>query len=86
MSKLFEGKVVSTKMNQTAVVEVVRKTPHPLYKKLLKRTKRFKVDTAAVQVAVLDVVQFVETKPISKEKTFKVVKVVTPKNGKKEEK
>ena len=70
MSKTLTGTVVSTKMNNTIVVEVVRRTPHPLYKKLLKKTKRFKVHSEKPTVKVGDVVEFVETRPISKDKHF----------------
>lgn len=74
--KTFSGIVVSTKMQKTAVVEVVEKRPHPLYKKLLTRSTRHKADTSAVEVKVGDVVEIVETKPISKDKHFKIAKVL----------
>ena len=40
MKKVFEGKVISVKMQKTAVVEVLRRTPHPLYRKLLLKQPR----------------------------------------------
>ena len=74
--KKFEGVVISTKMQKTAVVEVSFKKPHPLYKKLLKRRKRYKVDTSDFKIDVLDRVQIIKTRPISKEKHFKIVEVL----------
>ncbi len=73
--KTFSGKIVSTKMQNTAVVEVTRRTPHPLYKKLLKRSKKFKADTTGQKVTVGDTVIIAETKPISKDKHFKILEV-----------
>lgn len=74
--KIFEGVVVSTKMQKTVVVEVSFKKPHPLYKKLLKRRKRYKVDTNNFKVNVLDRVKIIKTRPISKEKHFKIMEVI----------
>ena len=78
MAKVLTGIVVSTKMQDTAVVEVSWKKPHPLYKKLLKRSKKHKVHTAGQEVAVGDKVKIVETKPISKGKHF----ILAEKGGK----
>lgn len=75
MNRTFEGKVVSLKMNKTAVVEVTRKTPHPLYKKLLKRSRNFKADTGDLNLTIGQKVVIAETRPISKEKFFKVTEV-----------
>jgi small subunit ribosomal protein S17 len=76
MHRTFEGKVVSVKMNKTVVVEIVRYAPHKLYKKLLKRNRNFKADTAGLELKVGDKVKIVEIKPMSKEKNFKVVEVI----------
>jgi len=76
MQKIFEGTIISLKMNNTAVVEVVRRKPHPLYKKLLKRNKKYKVDTAGQTFAKGDRVKIIETRPISKEKNFKIIEVI----------
>lgn len=76
MAKIFTGKVVSTKMQDTAVVEVIRLLPHPLYKKLLKRSKNHKVDTKDQAVVVGQTVEIVETRPTSKGKHFKVKRVI----------
>ncbi len=76
MEKTLIGTIISLKMNRTAVVEVTRKNPHPLYKKLLKRTTKFKADTADLNLEVGQKVKIVETKPISKDKSFKVLEVI----------
>lgn len=72
----LEGVVVSVKMLKTAVVEVVRRTSHPLYKKLLKRNKKYKVDTSGFEVSVGDWVRISKTRPLSKEKHFRIVEKI----------
>ncbi len=76
MAKIFVGKVASVKMQDTAIVEVVRRVPHKLYKKLMKKTKNFKVDTKGFDVALGQDVKFAETKPMSKDKFFKIVEII----------
>jgi small subunit ribosomal protein S17 len=71
--KTFTGKVTSVKMQGTVVVEVSRRTPHPLYKKLLKRSSKFKAMAVVGSVAVGDTVTIAETRPISKQIHFKVL-------------
>lgn len=74
--QIIEGVVVSNKMQKTAVVEVVRKLSHPLYKKLLKKSKRYKVDTSGFSVSVGDRVEIIHTLPISKDKHFKILRLI----------
>lgn len=69
------GRVVSTKMKKTATVLVERVAKHPLYKKTFIRTKRYLVDTG-VAVKEGDMVEIVNIRPISKNKHWRVVKVV----------
>jgi small subunit ribosomal protein S17 len=76
MVRTFTGIIVSLKMNRTAVVEVTRRTAHPLYKKLLKRSKRIKADTGSLNLVLGQNVRIAETKPMSKEKFFKVLEVI----------
>ena len=76
MQKTFVGKIVSVKMNKTVVVEVVRKTPHPLYRKLIKRSGRYMADTGELTLSVGDKVKIAETRPMSKNKFFKVLEVI----------
>ncbi len=72
MSKILQGKVISNKMKGTAVVEVSRIFPHPLYKKLLKRSKKYKVDTKGEKLEVGKIVKIIETRPIAKDKHFAI--------------
>lgn len=76
MAKVLTGKVVGIKMQNTTVVEVSRRVPHPLYKKLLKKSKHFNVDTAGQTVEIGNEVRIVETKPISKTKHFAIKEVI----------
>jgi small subunit ribosomal protein S17 len=73
MAKVLAGTIVSTKMNRTVVVEVTRKVPHPLYKKLMKRSKKFLVDSGDKTYAVGENVKITEIKPLAKNKYFKVL-------------
>lgn len=72
--KLLTGKVVGTKQNKTVIVEVERFSVHPIYEKRVKRTKRYQVHNE-IAVALGDKVRFVETRPISKTKRFKILEV-----------
>ena len=73
--KKFTGRVISTKMDKTATVEVVRLKVHPIYKKRMKVKKKFHVHNE-LGVKVGDMVVIVETRPISKTKKWKVLEVV----------
>lgn len=76
MPKILEGVVVSLKMQKTAVVQVTRVAPHPIYKKLIKKDKKIKADTSSFELAVGDRVRMFETRPISKLKHFKILEVI----------
>jgi small subunit ribosomal protein S17 len=77
MTKAFSGKVVSLKMNKTAVIEVVRRKPHPLYRKLIRKSKRIKAGIPeGLTLTLGQTVKIVETKPISKDKFFIVKEVI----------
>jgi len=76
MKKTIVGKIVSLKMNNTAIVEVTRRVAHPLYKKLLKKSKRYKADTNGLTLSLGDSVKIVSVRPISKEKNFKISEVI----------
>jgi small subunit ribosomal protein S17 len=69
------GRVVSTKMNQTAVVLVESRKKHPLYQKTYASTKKYLVDDQK-GVKLGDVVEFVKCRPISKMKHWQITKVV----------
>lgn len=73
--KVLEGIVTSTKMKDTVVVEVTFENPHKLYKKLMKRSKKFKASTDGKEVLLGQRVSIAETRPISKDKYFKVTQI-----------
>jgi small subunit ribosomal protein S17 len=84
--RILEGIVVSVKMQNTVVVEITRRTPHPLYKKLIKRSKKFLADTNGAEVSIGQKVKIIETKPMSKNKYFKVMNDAPAKKAEKAEK
>lgn len=69
------GRVVSTKMKETATVLVERVAKHPLYKKTFIRTKKYLVDTK-VSVKEGDMVEIVKIRPVSRNKHWRVLKIV----------
>jgi small subunit ribosomal protein S17 len=73
-NKILEGTVVSDKMDKTVVVSVTRFVKHPKYKKYLKITKKFKAHDEDNSSKVGSKVAIKETRPISKDKRFVVVK------------
>ena len=74
--KVRVGKVVSNKMNKTVVVAVERKVPHALYNKPMVSTKRFKAHDENNECQVGDTVKIVETRPLSKDKCWRVVEIL----------
>lgn len=72
--KTLKGTIVSVKMQNTVVVAIERKVAHKLYGKLLRVTKRIKADTNGMEISEGDVVTIEQTRPISKDKNFKVIK------------
>lgn len=76
--KKISGKVVSTKMDKTVTIEVIRFKSHPVYKKRLKIRKKFHVhDDLGVKIG--DRVAIEETRPISKTKKWKIIEVIKQK-------
>lgn len=75
------GTVVGKKMMKTVTVLVERQVRHPLYKKMIRRRKTFLVHDAADACKLGDVVRIVETRPISKRKTWRVLEIVRPAAG-----
>lgn len=71
--KQLSGVVVSNKMKDTVVVAVTRYVKHPKYKKYIKRIKKYKADDKGNTLNIGDKVRIEETRPISKDKSFKVV-------------
>lgn len=74
--KVREGVVVSDKMNKTVVVAVESLVPHPLYGRRMRRTKRFKAHDEENQCRVGDRVRIEETRPLSKEKNWRIVAIL----------
>ena len=76
--KVFQGKVISTKMPKTATVAVERVVVHPLYKKRFKKVKKYHVhDELGAKEG--EVVKFVASRPYSKLKRWKILEVVNTK-------
>lgn len=74
--KTREGLVVSNKMDKTVVVSIVEKYKHPLYKKTVTRTKRIKAHDENNECGVGDRVEITETRPISKDKCWRVSQII----------
>jgi small subunit ribosomal protein S17 len=74
MAKEITGTVVSTKMQKTIVVSVERKLRHPVYKKVITRHQKMKAHNEMEGIQEGDVVTIAETRPISKEKHFIVIR------------
>jgi len=70
------GIVVSDKMDKTIVVAVRDKVKHPLYKKIINRTTKFKAHDENGTAGIGDIVEIMETRPISKDKRWRLVKVI----------
>lgn len=75
------GVVTSDKMQKTVVVKLDTVTRHPLYKKTIRRTKTVKAHDEAQQARVGDLVRIMETRPLSREKRWRVVEIVRRGNG-----
>jgi small subunit ribosomal protein S17 len=70
------GRVVSDKMQKTVVVAIERRVPHPVYGKMVTRTTRLKAHDEENSSKVGDTVRIVETRPLSKDKRWRVVEIV----------
>ena len=70
------GKVVSDKMDKTIVVAIADSVQHPLYKKIIKRTYKLKAHDENNECRVGDTVRVMETRPLSKDKRWRLVEVI----------
>ncbi len=70
------GRVVSDKMDKTIVVAVENRVKHPLYKKVMKKTTKLKAHDEKNECRVGDTVKVMETRPLSKEKRWRLVEIV----------
>ncbi len=75
--KTRTGLVVSDKMQKTVVVAIERRVPHPLYSKMITRTKRVKAHDEENSAKTGDTVRIAETKPLSKDKRWRVVEIIS---------
>jgi small subunit ribosomal protein S17 len=73
--KVRQGLVVSNKMQKTVVVLVERRVRHPLYGKTIRRSNRFKAHDE-IGCGIGDTVEIMETRPISKDKRWRIVRVI----------
>lgn len=74
--KTRTGRVVSDKMDKTAVVAVETFVTHPLYKKQIRKTTKFKVHDENNECRIGDIVKIMETRPLSKDKCWRLVDVI----------
>ncbi len=76
LRKTRTGLVVSDKMDKTVVVAIIDNVRHPLYKKIVKRTVRLKAHDEKNECRVGDRVSIMETRPLSKDKRWRVVDII----------
>ena len=76
LRKTRVGKVVSNKMDKTIVVAIEDHVKHPLYKKIVKRTYKLKAHDENNECSIGDIVEIMETRPLSKDKRYRLVRIV----------
>jgi small subunit ribosomal protein S17 len=76
LRKTRVGKVISDKMDKTIVVAVVDSVKHPLYKKVVKTTYKLKAHDEANEAKVGDIVEVMETRPLSKDKRWRLASII----------
>ena len=76
LRKTRVGSIVSDKMDKTVVVAIVDSVRHPLYKKIIKRTIKLKAHDENNECGIGDKVEVMETRPLSKDKHWRVVKIL----------
>lgn len=74
--RMFTGRVVSNKMQKTIVVEVTNRKLHRLYKKYVTTTKKLKAHDENNDSKIGDVVRIIESRPLSKTKSWKLVEII----------
>lgn len=74
--KSLRGKVVSDKMDKTITVEISTSKSHPLYLKKIKYSKKYKAHDENNEAKLGDIVEIMETRPLSKDKRFRLIKIV----------
>ncbi len=76
LRKVRTGKVISNKMEKTIVVAIEEHVKHPLYGKVVKRTYKLKAHDENNECSIGDTVRVMETRPLSKEKRWRLVEIV----------
>ena len=76
LRKTRVGTVVSDKMDKTIVVKITERKPHPIYKKMMTSTKKLHAHDELNEAGVGDTVQIMETRPLSKMKRWRLIKIV----------
>ena len=76
LRKVRTGKVTSNKMDKTIVVAIEEHVKHPLYKKVVKRTYKLKAHDENNECNIGDIVKVMETRPLSKDKRWRLVEIV----------
>jgi len=79
--KVLLGEVVSNRMNKTITVKVERRVRHPIYERVVKRSKKFHAHDEHNQCQIGDVVRIIETRPLSKTKCWRLLEVVRRRAG-----
>lgn len=74
--KIRTGTVISDKMDKTVVVKVERVVKHPVFKKIIRRSNKFKVHDEKNECSVGDKIRIIETRPLSKEKRWRLLEIV----------
>ena len=75
--KTRTGRVISDKMDKTIVVIIEDRVQHPLYKKIVKTTNKFKAHDEKNECAIGDTVKIMETRPLSKDKRWRLVEIIS---------
>jgi small subunit ribosomal protein S17 len=79
--KIFIGEVVSNRMQKTITVQVERRVRHPIYERVIKRSKKFHVHDEHNQCQIGDMVRIVETRPLSKTKCWRLLEIIQRRTG-----
>lgn len=79
--RIFQGRVVSDKMDKTVVVDVERRVNHPLYGKVVRRFKKYYAHDEKNECAVGDAVEIIESRPLSRLKRWRVLRKVGAEAG-----
>ena len=74
--KVYRGRVVSDKMDKTITVKVETKKTHPLYGKRVEYSKKLKAHDENNEASIVDIVEIMETRPLSATKRYRLVKIV----------